>query len=256
MGMHHQGKRMYAAMLVTIVVGIAMLAAVAAPPALAGHPDSDSYKHGTAQSCTSCHSSPSGPSGVPTNALCTTCHTNFVAVESNNCWTCHTPGQDMSTFKTAGGCATNVAGAACHNTAVKHVGATLNGGCTSCHSVTTSATNPSNSSHHVVGYTIKPALSLRLSATRITRGKTVTAKGIMHRNVTGGVVTIKVQKKNSSGVWKPLLKKLRPSTLAEKYSWKYKPLKKGSYRMQSSVPAADNGKILRGKTAWKTFKVR
>lgn len=254
MGMHHQGKRMYAAVLVTIVVGIAMLAAVAAQPAAAY----TGYKHGTAQTCAQCHTVDTAT--PPTNADCTAsgCHTGttgpFVAVGGSTCWTCHTPGQDMSTFKTAAGCATGVAGAACHNTAVKHVGATLNGGCTSCHSVTTSETNPSNSSHHVVGYTVKPALSLAMSATRITLGHTVTAKGIMHRVVKLGKVYILVQRKNSSGVWKTLLTKSVTSTALETYSWKYKPLKKGSYRMRASVLAS--GKIKAGKTAYKTFAVK
>jgi len=67
-------------------------------------------------------------------------------------------------------------------------------------------------------------------------------------------VTIKVQKKNSSGVYKPLLQKVVTSTALETYSWKYKPLKKGSYRMQASVPAS--GKILAGKTAYKAFVVK
>jgi len=63
-----------------------------------------------------------------------------------------------------------------------------------------------------------------------------------------------VQKKNSSGVYKPLLQKVVTSTALETYSWKYKPLKKGSYRMQASVPAS--GKILAGKTAYKAFVVK
>jgi hypothetical protein len=210
-----------------------------------------SYTHGGA-SCSSCHSP------ALTNDSCTACHTGgFVAVSSGapkTCWTCHTPGQSMSTVQTASGCASGVGGAACHGTTAKHVGATLPGGCTSCHSVVTGATKPSNSSHHVVSYTVKPALSLSLSATRILLGRTVTAKGVMHRVIKGGTVTITVQKKNLAGVYKPLLKKVVTSTALETYSWKYKPLKKGSYRMRSSVPAS--GKIRAGVTAYKTFTVR
>ena len=253
MGMIHKSKGTRLALLVAFVVSVAIVAAVAAQAAQAR----GSYEHDGATSCAQCHTVDTGT--PPTNAQCTAsgCHTGgYTALDQRTCWTCHTPGQDVSGFKTPTGCADGVSRPGCHADPAPHVGSTLKNGCTSCHSVTTSAANPSNSSHHVVNYTIKAALSLKLSATRITSGKTVTANGIMHRNATGGVVTIKVQKKNSSGVWKPLLKKLRPSTLAEKYSWKYKPLKKGSYRMQSSVPAADNGKILKGMTAWKTFKVR
>ena len=247
MGMHHQAKRVHAAVLVAIVVGIALVAAVAAQPAAAYN----SYQHGGAV-CANCHAPD------PTNASCTgaaTCHTGgFTAVGPNTCWTCHTPGQDMSGVQTAAGCATGAAGATCHNTATKHVGATLSGGCTTCHGTVVSRSNPDGSAHHVAVYTVKPALSLTLSATKILLGKTVTAKGIMHRVTTGGAVTIKVQKKNSSGVYKPLLQKVVTSTALETYSWKYKPLKKGSYRMQASVPAS--GKILAGKTAYKAFVVK
>ena len=245
MGMHHQAKRVHAAVLVAIVVGIALVAAMAAQPAAAR----PAYEHGGAV-CATCHDS------GPTNATCTTsCHTGgFTAVGSNTCWTCHDPGKSMSTFQTPSGCATGVGDASCHGSTTKHVGATLGGGCTSCHSVVSGATNPSNSAHHVTSYSVKPALSLTLSATKILLGKTVTAKGIMHRVTTGGTVTIKVQKKNSSGVYKPLLQKVVTSTALETYSWKYKPLKKGSYRMQASVPAS--GKILAGKTAYKAFVVK
>jgi len=250
MGMTHLAKRVRPAVLVAIVVGLAIAASIAAQPAGAY----SGYKHGPAQACSSCH--PGGDTNVkPTNAQCTACHTGgFVAVGSNTCWTCHTPGQDMTTVQTASGCAAGVAGAGCHGTATKHVGATLKGGCTSCHGTVVSATNRDGSSHHVASYTVKPALSLALSATKIKRGKTVTAKGIMHRVVTGGRVTILVQKKSSTGAWKKLRTKVVTSTPLEKYSWKYKPLKKGSYRMRASVPAS--GKILAGKTPYRKFAVK
>lgn len=250
MGMTHLAKRVHPAVLVAVVVGLAIVASIAAQPAGAN----SGYKHGPAQACSSCH--PGGDTNVkPTNAKCTACHTGgFAAVGSNTCWTCHTPGQNMSTVQTAAGCAAGVAGAGCHGTATKHVGATLKGGCTSCHGTVVSATKPDGSSHHVVSYTVKPALSLALSATKIKRGKTVTAKGIMHRVAMGGRVTILVQKKSSTGAWKKLRTKVVTSTPLEKYSWKYKPLKKGSYRMRASVPAS--GKILAGKTPYRKFAIK
>lgn len=250
MGMTHLAKRVRPAVLVAIVVGLAIVASIAAQPALA----IGDYAHDGATACSSCHDG--APSAATaTNAKCITCHTGgFVAVGSNTCWTCHTPGQNMSTVQTAAGCAAGVAGAGCHGTATKHVGATLKGGCTSCHGTVVSATKRDGSSHHVASYTVKPALSLALSATKIKRGKTVTAKGIMHRVDTGGTVTILVQKKSSTGAWKKLRTKVVTSTPLEKYSWKYKPLKKGSYRMRASVPHF--GKILAGKTAYKKFAVK
>lgn len=250
MGMTQLAGRARLGVLVAVVVGLAIVAAVAAQPAAAF----TGYKHGPAQLCSSCH--PNNDTSVAlTNATCTGCHSGgFEAVGSKTCWTCHTPGQDMSPVQTSAGCATGVAGLACHGTATKHVGATLKSGCTSCHSVATGAAAPSNSAHHVVSYTVKPALSLALSATRITLGKTVTARGIMHRVVTGGIVKVRVQKKNSAGVYKTLLTKSVVSTALETYSWKYKPTRKGTYRMQASVPLS--GRILAGKTVYKTFAVR
>jgi hypothetical protein len=238
-------------LLVVVIALVALAAAVAAQPAGAY----TGYKHDGAQSCIDCHST--GDNNVPpVNADCTAsgCHTGgYTALNSSTCWTCHTPGQNVSGFKTASGCASGVGGASCHGSATKHVGATLNGGCTSCHSVTTSATNPSNSSHHVTGYSVKPALSLKLSATKIKLHKTVTATGIMHRVTKGGTVIILVQKKRGSA-WKKVTSKVVTSTKLETYSWKYKPAKKGSYRMQASVKAS--GKILAGKTVYKTFVVK
>jgi len=247
----HTSRRSRSLVVLLLALAIVTVFGIAAQQALAY----SAYQHDVAV-CVNCH--PSGTATPPTNAECTACHTGgFVAVSSGapkTCWTCHTPGQSMSTVQTASGCASGVGGAACHGTTAKHVGATLPGGCTSCHSVVTGATKPSNSSHHVVSYTVKPALSLSLSATRILLGRTVTAKGVMHRVIKGGTVTITVQKKNLAGVYKPLLKKVVTSTALETYSWKYKPLKKGSYRMRSSVPAS--GKIRAGVTAYKTFTVR
>jgi hypothetical protein len=252
--MIHLAGRARIAALMAIVVGLAIAAAVVVQPALAyDHPTTDTFKHGTATLCGSCHPV-TGPTDPRTNDLCTQCHTpGFAAVGSKTCWTCHLPGQDMSTVQTAAGCATGVAGAGCHATATKHVGATLNGGCTSCHSVVSSSTNPSNSSHHVVSYTVKPALSLAVTPAKIALKKTVTAKGIMHRMVTGGTLTILVEKK-SGAAWKKVTAKVVTSTALETYTWKYKPAKKGSYRMRASVPAS--GKILAGKTVNKMFTVK
>ena len=142
--MTHLAKRVHPAVLVAVVVGLAIVASIAAQPAGAN----SGYKHGPAQACSSCH--PGGDTNVkPTNAKCTACHTGgFAAVGLNTCWTCHTPGQDVSGFKTPTGCADGVSRPGCHADPAPHVGSTLKNGCTSCHSVTTSAANPSNSSHH------------------------------------------------------------------------------------------------------------
>jgi len=131
-----------------LVVAVALAAAFAVlAPAAGAYP---SYKHGTAQSCASCH--PGGDTSVPlTDAACTGCHTGFVSRPSDSgprtCWTCHTPGQDMSSVQTATGCGPASDGSGCH-TAPRHLGSNLLAGCTSCHSVAAAWNDPDGSPHH------------------------------------------------------------------------------------------------------------
>ncbi len=129
--------------------GAVLLFALLAQPAGAY----SSYKHKTATSCLSCHTT--GDTGVPpTDADCAAsgCHTGgFVsrqtgATSTRTCWTCHDPGQDMAAVQSASGCGTAAAGAACHNQAA-HFGSTA-ATCVSCHGTVQAGNNPGTSAHH------------------------------------------------------------------------------------------------------------
>jgi len=115
-----------------------LVALIAALPAAAV----TRWVHGTATTCSSCHSAPD---------LCTTCHTGGFSSRSTSevrtCWTCHAPGRDMSSVQTAAGCSSGSAAAACHGERAKHYASGIRG-CTVCHDVAASAVDPGSSAHH------------------------------------------------------------------------------------------------------------
>jgi hypothetical protein len=135
-----------------LAVATLVVVAVLAPSAFAF----GAWNHGGA-GCASCH--PGGDTGVPgTNAACQACHTSYErrAAATQDCWSCHAPGQDMTPSKQQTGC-TGV----CHTQtsgtsyttditphgASPHYGSTLKN-CATCHGRTVSATDPDDSAHH------------------------------------------------------------------------------------------------------------
>lgn len=375
-----------------VAVGLAVAFTVLAPAAGA-YP---SYKHGTATTCAACH--PGGDTSVPlTDTACTSCHTGFVSRPSGSgartCWTCHAPGQDMSSVQTATGCGPASDGSGCHS-GPRHLGSNLLAGCTACHGVAASATDPDGSAHHTttayttptcatchtatpheeyltgvacgdchvgvapvhpaatamavpkftasaspnpapwngnavvngkllygttplagvlvtvqerpaglpdfttltsastgsggtvqfgpyvaaapvdyrlvsrgttVGATVvrpalatvtvkrAPTVTIKLSATGIVLGKSVTVKGSVAPARPGGSVKLTFQRK-VSGVWKTVLTKTRTLSSSSTYSFAYKPLKKGSYRVRCTVPATSD--LVARSTVWKSFTVK
>jgi hypothetical protein len=117
-----------------------------APPADA-LPD---YMHGGTEgafTCSWCHQDDHS-NWPPTNSKCLTCHGDYdVADASLTCWTCHTPGQDMSGARTDAACTT-----ACHmvdGTTVTHAAhADKPATCTTCHPASPSVTVAGGSPHH------------------------------------------------------------------------------------------------------------
>ena len=108
-----------------------------------------SYIHGDVVNCEACHLY-GHTLMIPTNEDCINCHAGYqVPSRSLTCWTCHTPGQDMSGARDDAACT-----AACHlagGTTVTHVAhkdrpAT----CSVCHPLTTSPTDANGSPHHTV----------------------------------------------------------------------------------------------------------
>ncbi len=68
-----------------------------------------------------------------------------------------------------------------------------------------------------------------------------------------GKVTITIQRK-VAGVWKTQLTKSRTLSATSAYSYTYKPLKKGSYRVKAA--AAATPELLAVTTAYKTWVVK
>jgi len=161
----------FAAVAVLLLVGAG---GVVAPSAGAY----DSYVHGDivgdADPCGWCHQD-DHTNWPPTNSKCLTCHGDYdVADASLTCWTCHTPGQDMSAARSDGACT-----AACHladGTTVTHAAhADRPATCTSCHPVSPSATQAGGSPHHTF---VPPAVSVAgFSPALGAPGATVTVNG-------------------------------------------------------------------------------
>ena len=92
-----------------------------------------------------------------------------------------------------------------------------------------------------------------LTSGALKLGKRVTAKGkVTPTSLAGSKVALTVQKKKS-GRWVTVKTKLRLISATGTYSWKYKPLKKGSYRMRAQV--AKTARHTAAKTVWRKFKV-
>jgi len=127
-------------------VGVALVATLGAQPAGAF----GAWQHDGAIAC-SCHDA-----GTPTDVTCTSCHTGFVSVPDNTCWSCHYPGQDTSSLSSP----SSACSQGCHlyNRIDKgytipythgtnpHVGATP--ACLGCHQTSAGIANPGQSGHH------------------------------------------------------------------------------------------------------------
>jgi hypothetical protein len=102
-----------------------------------------------------------------------------------------------------------------------------------------------------------PVLTLQLSGLKsgaIKLGKSVTAKGtVTPTSLAGSKVTLTVQKKSGTRWVKA---KTGAATLGATgaYSWKYKPAKKGAYRVQAKI--AETTTSAAAMTKWRSFKVK
>jgi hypothetical protein len=236
----YRGRLMPALLLAAfaVLVVVAVLALTAGPAAAFG-----SYEHSSASSCGSCHKV--NTDTPPTNADCQTCHTGGFEAHAkggvaSTCWTCHTPGQDMTSVQTAAGCGAAAAGAGCHG-AAGHIGSTPTT-CTTCHTPSTGATAPGQSAHHkaaVTDVTVKALLTGKFTTSSITLGKTAKATGLAKSVRAGYVVTAQVYKKGASGAFAKLgtPKKAIWTQSTSKWTLSFKPTKKGVYRLQVKVPA-------------------
>jgi hypothetical protein len=156
---------------------IAALWGVLAAPAHA----LESYMHGGmggSDTCSWCHQD-DHTDWPPTNSKCLTCHGDYdVADDALTCWTCHTPGQDMSGAQTDVACTS-----ACH---MDHADGTVTtithaahpdkpATCTTCHPVSPSVTQAGGSPHHTF---VPPPVSVTgFSPASGAPGTTVTITG-------------------------------------------------------------------------------
>ena len=103
---------------------------------------------------------------------------------------------------------------------------------------------------------VKPVLTIALSKTKILLGARVTIKGTLMPGRAGGVVKLTIQRKVGTA-WKTQVTKnvaLTAGSGYTAYSYKYKPLKKGSYRVMASVGAT--AELIATKTAYKSWVVK
>ena len=106
----------------------------------------------------------------------------------------------------------------------------------------------------------EPPLTLKLSGLKhgaMKLGKRVTAKGMVTRSAVAGPagdkVKLTVQKKKRT-TWVRVKTVKRTITAGGAYSWKYKPARKGAYRMLATVLMS----VKQGTagTGWRTFRVK
>lgn len=102
-----------------------------------------------------------------------------------------------------------------------------------------------------------PKVTLKLSGLKsgaIKLGKRVTAKGaVTPTSLAGSKVTLTVQKKKGAK-WLKVKSTGRTTSAAAAYSWKYKPARKGAYRMKAAI--AKTAAHTAAGTAWRSFRVR
>jgi len=238
----------FLALAVVTVFGIAAQQALALP----------SYVHDGATACTACHNGAPAKGNV-TNAKCITCHTGYAVINSSKtCWTCHTPGQDMAPVKSGAPADCTVA---CHlasgdtSTHVAHTDRPTT--CTVCHPLTTSPTIANGSPHHTAKTLAKTTVSLKVAPASIKLRKTVTAAGIVTPvSLVGEPVTLTAQLKSGAKWVKSKAAAVEVTSVGATaaYSWTYKPLKKGVYRMQAAVKATSD--YAGSSSKWVTFRVK
>jgi hypothetical protein len=142
--------RLLPRILVAVAVTVAVSAALAAAPQRA--PAQRSYVHGGIgiDDCGACHLNghTEKDSTAVVSEVCLDCHKGYqLPHRGQTCWTCHTPGQDMSSARSDASCTTT-----CHLfggstvTHAAHPGRST--ACTSCHPLSASPSDPAGSPHH------------------------------------------------------------------------------------------------------------
>jgi len=232
-----------------ILVALLVLAVVAGLGMTAGPASAiAAYQHGGAV-CANCHGT-----GTVTSAACETCHTGYKVPSADySCWTCHTPGQDMQAVKTGAPASCT---ATCHlanGTDHAHNPHPERGTCTTCHNVTTNATTPNGSPHHVAPVATT-TLSAKVAPTSVTHGKTVkvTGKAGPAASLKGAKVAFKVERKVGTK-WVKMKAGTATASATGAFTWSYKTAKAGAHRVTVSIAKTAT---YTAKSLVKTFKVK
>jgi photosystem II stability/assembly factor-like uncharacterized protein len=103
---------------------------------------------------------------------------------------------------------------------------------------------------------VTPKLSLKLTGLKkgvLKRGKRLTAKGVVKPSVlAGSKVKLVLQKKARK--WRTVKTAVLTIKRGGAYSWKYKPAKRGAYRLQVTI--AKTATRTAAQTTWSRFKVK
>ena len=104
---------------------------------------------------------------------------------------------------------------------------------------------------------VMPKVTLRLSGLTngvMKLGRSVTAKGkVTPTSLAGSKVKLSVQKKRGAR-WVTLKSVARTISASGAYIWKYKPARRGAYRMRATI--AKTAAHTAAKTKWLMFKVK
>ena len=120
-------------------------------------------------------------------------------------------------------------------------------------------TTPAGTGVGTTGFTVVATAKATLKLSGLKRGalvlgRSMTASGkVTPVILAGSAVKVTTQLKKS-GRWTTVKTSFATSSLIGAYSWRYKPAKKGTYRMQASI--AQTATHTAATTAWLTFKVQ
>jgi hypothetical protein len=120
-------------------------------------------------------------------------------------------------------------------------------------------TTPAGTATSATSFTVvvTPKVTLKLSGLKsgaMKLGKRVTATGkVTPTSLAGSKVRLTVQKKRGAR-WVTVKSVARTISASGVYSWKYKPAKRGAYRMRATI--AKTAARTAATTKWRTFKVK
>jgi hypothetical protein len=108
-----------------------------------------------------------------------------------------------------------------------------------------------------IGGVTTPQLTLKLSGLSsgvLKLGKRLTIKGtVTSTSLAGEKITLTVQRKVGAK-WRKVTSAARVISTSGAYSWRYKPTKKGSYRLRATI--AKTATHAAARTMWHAFKVK